>query len=272
VLSAGAVVAVIVSLAGYIGVAARGFPARFPDFSEQRIAGHEVWKAGSCFLTGNPDYRRWSLNECTRIATGPRKVLLWGDSFAAQYVPGVILNAKLLNLTAIQYTAAGCPPVLSYTSYARSLCASFNAHALDIIDAEGIDTVIISGRWTDMKQRGLGEISSTLRALDQRRIAVFVVGQSPEFVEDVQVIDFLKGDKSPDAVNRWGVFFGPELNSEILAIVGAGRFIDPMPPLCDGSVCTYKDRGVFLFEDYGHFSAEGSRRVVSKLFVGKKDL
>jgi peptidoglycan/LPS O-acetylase OafA/YrhL len=258
----------VACLVGFVGVRANGFPTRFPNFTERAIVGHDQWNTGTCFLTGNPNYRSWSLDKCTRIATGPHKVLLWGDSFAAQYVPGILANAAALKTTVIQYTAAGCPPVLSYRSYARVLCSEFNAHALDIIREEGIDTVVLSARWTDMRQRGFAEIGSTLSALQALGIHVILIGQSPEFVEDVQVVAFLKGSESPDAMNRWTVFFGASINDQLAAVAGHGsRFINPMPALCSGLMCLYQDKGAFLFEDYGHYSAEGSRRVVQDLLV-----
>jgi peptidoglycan/LPS O-acetylase OafA/YrhL len=252
---------------GIVGIAGRGFPARFPGYVKQDIAGHDLWKRGICFVTGETDYRDWSLRDCTRIATGPRKVLLWGDSFAGQYVSGLLANAEALHATVIQYTAAGCPPVLSYRSYARPWCTVFNERALEIIRAEKVRTVFLSARWTDLLQRGLDQIDSTLSALDAMGVRVVLVGQSPQFAADVQVIAFLKGSKDPGAVNRWTVFFPVAINDTLRGIAGRHAFIDPMLPFCDGATCIYQDRGTFLFEDYGHFSAAGSSSVVRALFV-----
>jgi peptidoglycan/LPS O-acetylase OafA/YrhL len=252
---------------GAVGIATNGLPFRFPDFVEQTIPGHSEWKPGRCFLEGDPDYRKWSLKDCTRVATGPHKVLLWGDSFAGQYVPGMLAHADALRSTIIQYTAAGCPPVLSYRSYARIKCSEFNAHALDIIREQNIDTVVVAGRWTDMRQRGLAEIGSTLSELDAMGVRVLLIGQSPEFTANVQVISFLKGSKMPDAVNRWKVFFPSTINQQLQALAGQNVFVDPMHVLCDAELCTYEDHGIYLFEDYGHMSVEGSSRVVERLLV-----
>jgi peptidoglycan/LPS O-acetylase OafA/YrhL len=267
VLAGGLGAIALTCLLGLVGIAGGGFPGRFPDFAEQSVPGHAQWKTGRCFLTGDPDDRQWSLRDCTRIATGPRKVLLWGDSFASQYVPGIIANADALHATVIQYTAAGCPPVLSYRSDARPQCSAFNANALAIIRAAGIDRVILSARWTDLLQRGLDQIGSTLSALDAMGVPVVVIGQSPEFLADVQVIAFLKGSRAPSAVNRWPVAFPLAVNETLRRFVGAHRFIDPMPALCDGATCIYEDRRSFLFEDDGHYSAAGSRLAVQALLL-----
>lgn len=256
----------LVCLLGYSGVRAGGFPSRFPNFKEQAILGHAVWLPQKCFLGGNPVLSQWSPQECTRIATGPRRVMLWGDSFAAQYIPGIISQANRLKATVIEYTAAGCPPVLSFRSYSRIGCTAFNAHAIDIIRAQHIDTVILSARWTDLESRGLNQLKSTLKMLGDLGVRVIVIGQSPEFPEDVQIISFLKGSQAPDATNRWTVFFDPAINTRLVEIAEGATFINPMSALCDGTRCTYQDKGVYLFEDFGHLSALGSDRVVRSLF------
>jgi peptidoglycan/LPS O-acetylase OafA/YrhL len=257
-------------LLGFVGIAGRGFPARYPGFAAQPIPGYEQWKIGRCFLGEDPDYRDWSPRDCTRIATGPHKVLLWGDSYAGHYVPGILANADAVHATVIQYTAAGCPPVLSFRSYSKPGCQPFNAHALAVIRDEHVQTVVLSARWTGLSHLGLDldQIGSTLSDLDAMGVRVVLVGQSPEFAADAPVISFLKGSGGPDAVNRWTVAFPLAINDTLRRIAGNHAFIDPMPPLCDGRICTYQDRRTFLFDDFGHLSAVGSSLAVRQLFVG----
>jgi peptidoglycan/LPS O-acetylase OafA/YrhL len=265
---AGAIGAIAVAvLLGFAGIAGQGFPARFPSFALTAVPGEEQWKTGRCFLNVDPDYRDWSLSDCTRIATGPRKVLLWGDSYAAHYIPGILANADALQATVIQYTAAGCPPMLSFRSRAAPRCHKFNAHALDIIRAEKVQTVILAARWTDRVRDGLDRIGSTLSALDAMGEHVVLVGQSPEFAADAPIIAFLKGSRDPGVVNRWKVAFPLAINDTLRALAGGNVFVDPMPLLCDGATCTYQDRGALLFEDYGHYSAAGSSLAVRGLLM-----
>jgi hypothetical protein len=255
----------VACLLGVVGIAGHGFPARFPSFAEQEISGHEQWKIGRCFLPGDVEELDWSASDCTRIATGPHKVMLWGDSYAAHYVPGIIANADAFHATLLQYTASGCPPALSL--HARPRCEKFNAHALDIIRAQHVQTVILSARWTDHLHSSLDQIGSTLAALDAMGVKVMLVGQSPEFAADAPVIAFLKGSRDPGAINQWTVAFPLAINATLRRIAGSHDFIDPMAALCDGPTCTYQDRGTFLFDDYGHYSAAGSNIAVRRLFV-----
>ncbi|WEX11613.1 acyltransferase family protein [Chelativorans sp. AA-79] len=260
-----AAIAVFATL-GAIGARAQGFPGRFPDFAEQKIAGNEQWRLKDCFRINDINARPWDAKACTLTSGGTRKVLLWGDSFAAQYVPGIVGNADRIDATVIQYTGPGCPPVLSYMSYGRPLCKDFNAKALEFIEKEGVDAVILGARWTDLQSRGLEELRSTLDALKKMGREVYILGQSPEFSMDVQVIAYMQGSRDPAALDRWDVFFDPEINDELQGLAEGAVFINPMAELCAGRSCVYRDKGVFLFEDYGHFSAEGAKRAVEAYF------
>ena len=196
---------------------------------------------------------------------GP-KALLWGNSFAAQYVPGILANASQISAKVIQYTAAGCPPIISYYSYARPRCTDFNANALRTIKDRNIRIVILSARWTDLLSRGLDQLQSTLAALMPLGVKVYVIGQSPQFAVNVQVIAYSKGSRDPDAVDRWTIFFDPAINEQLKQQAGLATFIDPLQALCEGSICPYREKGQYLYEDAEHFSVIGSAKAVAAYF------
>lgn len=264
----GGVLAIIVfCILGGAGIATDGFAVRYPDYKHEKIAGNDQWRRGSCFLNDNPDIGKWSKDACVLTLESNPKALLWGDSFAAQYSPGIAGNNENIRYSVIQYTAAGCPPVLSYHSLARPKCKEFNQNALKIIRDNNIEMVILGAKWTDLQSRGLHQLSSTLEVLDEMGVKVYVLGQSPEFSIDVQILAYVKGDRTKQSLDSWKVFFDLGLNDELREIVGDERFINPMENLCDSAgVCAYRDKDVFLFEDYGHFSVEGSTRAVEKYF------
>ena len=269
-LAGGLAVMVFFAVGGALGIAAKGFPHRMQDFAEQDIPGHQHWNRGRCFLNDNPDISRWNAAACTLTegageATAPR-VLLWGDSFAAHYVPGILANAARTPAKIIQYTAAGCPPILSYYSHARPRCSGFNANALKIIDEQDIDTVVLSARWTDMQSRGLDQLAHTLAEIAPLNLKVYVIGQSPQFAADIQVIAHAKGSRDPEASDSWRIFFDPAINAELKRHAGTATFIDPLKALCEGAFCPYRDNGTYLFEDAEHFSVEGSSRAVAAFF------
>jgi hypothetical protein len=127
--------------------------------------------------------------------------------------------------------------------------------------------VFLAARWTEMPPSALGLIRRTLLTLKTLGVRAVLIGQSPEFAEDVHVIAYFKGDGAPDAVNRWTVLFNLAFNDRLAKIAEGFEFINPVAALCTGKTCTYEDKGVFLYSDFGHMSAEGSRRAVRTMFT-----
>ena len=251
---------------GYFGVATGGAQWRFPPFPETLDDAQEnLWKTNTCFLTGDYDLRAWNLPECTRAAGGPRKILLWGDSFAAHYTPGLAAESSAIPAQIIQYTAAGCPPILSYYSYARPNCQAFNANALNVIRENKIDTVILSSRWRDLQQRGFAGLTDTVNRLKEMGVDVWVIGQSPEFPANISLIDYKNRSAGPGS-QSWPIAVEPGLNEEIREASAGAHFIDPLKLLCDNRMCPYRDGEHLLYADFGHFSKYGSLRAVESYF------
>jgi peptidoglycan/LPS O-acetylase OafA/YrhL len=257
VIGAGLAALALIGAIGAVGWASNGLPQRFPAQQSQPQTATEAanqWRNGTCFFEGDLDFSGWSADACAINPSGETPVLLWGDSFAAHYAPGIIAAAEGGPTRIYQYTAAGCPPALDYYSYARPNCRAFNQNALRLIDELGVKRVIISARWIDLRLRGLDLLRSTLDELKRRDVEVYIIGQSPMFITDVAVIAARRPSES-----AWPMSIDPHINDELHTIVGAdARFIDPLESLCAEGRCTFRSEGRFRYYDYGHFSAEGS--------------
>ena len=249
---------------GVAGALANGFPQRFPDFSTQKVAVGN-WRNGVCFNEGSSPIETWNLADCTRTHGFATNVMLWGDSFAAHYVPGLEANIDKIQANVVQYTYAGCPPDLTYFSYARPNCTRFNKRALTIIRDAGIQSVILSGRWTDYETRGFDGLRHTIATLHGLGVRVYVIGQSPEFIADVQKIAFFARRAHADN-SEWPMAMDPRINEKVQPFTEGATFIDPLTSLCDAKGCSYADAGTgqFLYFDYGHFSTAGAILAVSK--------
>lgn len=265
---AGQAVALAVGVAVGVGlVSAHGLPKRFPNFGTHAIAGVKDWGGGRCFNQNATHATPWSAEACTRIHGPNGRILVWGDSFAAQYMPGILRDQARINADVMQYTFAGCPPILAYKSFARVACAPFNHHALDIIDKYQVDTVVLAGLWQDVPAGTLNKLHETVEALKRKGVQVFVIGQSPMFIMDVQHIDYISGGwRQREGAVSWPVAFKPSLNEAVKAQAKDGVFIDPTPFLCEGGRCAYRDGSTFYVADYGHFSTDGALRAVRAYF------
>jgi peptidoglycan/LPS O-acetylase OafA/YrhL len=266
VLTAGIGVVLAGVALGWFGATFKGVAERFPDFAERRITGTEDWGGNRCF---NQDATRpidWDAKGCTRVHGANGRILVWGDSFAAHYMPGVLRDASRINADVMQYTFAGCPPILEYYSFARVGCSISNARVLSLIRDENIDTVIMIGRWTDVPRRTLKSLPNTISELKKLGARVYVFGQSPQFAMDVQRIDYISGARMKPGIYSWHVFFSKDLNATLRQLAVGATFIDPMSHLCSNLSCPYRKDDDYYYADYGHFSTSGSMRAVSAYF------
>jgi len=245
----------VIGLIGAYGWATGGTLTSFGTSAAPKQEKGNGWRNGECFYETKPN-AAWNPRACVINPQGGLPVLLWGDSFAAHYTPGIVANLAEGGAARVyEYTAAGCPPALAYFSQARPWCTDFNRNALVEIQKLGIERVILSARWVDLRRRGLDQLGSTLEALKKLDVETFVVGQSPIFITDVSVIGARGNDK-------WYSTVDDSLNAQLKALTekGGATFIDPTLALCDGDTCDIRVDGQYLYFDYGHFGDFGSER------------
>jgi hypothetical protein len=256
----------LVGLLAFGGVVAiAGVPSRFPDFMAVDTSAQSAWGGPQCFNEKLSRPIPWDQTQCTRTHGSHHRILLWGDSFAAQYAPGLIGDAAARDADVLQYTFAGCPPLLAFASLSRVGCQVSNARVPGMVSRLHIDTVVLAARWTDTPRRTALRLHETIAALQASGAHVYVIGQSPEFSADVQRIDYLTGQhRAP--VGRWQISFDPAINRMLASESRDAHFIDPLAALCTGAVCPYRRGSVWLFGDYGHFSRAGSEEAVKDYF------
>jgi len=254
---------------GLVGVWSHGAHFLHPGFTASAQAetagGPDLWLTDRCFLE-DQDAAAWAGDQCVRTHGASGNALLWGDSFAAQYIPGLIANQDKLTRNIVEYTFAGCPPILSYRSYARPGCEDFNARVFDVVSRYHIDTVVLSARWDEMRERGLQGLSDTVDQLRAKGLTVYVIGQSPMFAFDVNVLDYRGAGKNAAGDGEWYLSFTRALSDSIRTASAQAHFVDPLPAFCQGSTCRYETPTGLLFADYGHYSELGSDLAVKSYF------
>jgi peptidoglycan/LPS O-acetylase OafA/YrhL len=267
VLTAGFAMVVAGLVVGGAAIATQGLPARFPGYIDRPIPGEEAWGGPRCFNRDDGlDAASWEATACTRIHGRHGRILLWGDSFAAQYTPGVIHDAQRIDADVLQYTFTGCPPLLDYFSYAHAKCGPHNRAVPDIVRQQHIDTVVMAGRWAGLPRAEVDQLGKTVATLKALGVRVFVIGQSPQFPADVRRLDYLSGSRMRPGLAYWPVTFDRSLNQHLATLSAGATFIDPLQTLCRPTDCPYRDGATFYFLDYGHFSAAGSVRAVKAYF------
>ncbi|MDH3737701.1 MAG: SGNH hydrolase domain-containing protein, partial [Alphaproteobacteria bacterium] len=192
---------------------------------------------------------------------GAANALLWGDSFAAHYVPGLQSNRDAWSHNILQYTAAQCAPVFGWDPFISPNCAEFNDHVLDVVEKFQIETVIVAADWNAAFGQGLppGGITATVRSLSALGLKVIVIGQSPVFRPNIEWLAArgLFDDGAP-------IEFDKDINTRILQQSSGAVFIDPLPFLCDDTTCRYRTAENSHFSDSVHLSVFGSEWLVAQ--------
>ncbi len=269
IFSATAIAIVLASTVGLAGVSSKGFPARYPAFSWQEIPGKERFNERSCFLDEDQTYREWRGKDCYLAHGGGRgTVLLWGDSYAAHYAPGITDQAQQFDIDMLQYTASACPPIFGYYTATRPHCREFNEQIPRLIEKFHVTAVIMAGRWESLLKRGVGpaDVAATVKRLQGLGMQVYVVGQSPAFYNDAQIL-FAQSKLTADAAEGSApLSFKRSINSKLHDALPPQVFIDPLRYLCAEKDCAYRRQGQFMVGDAGHFSVFGSNLAVARYF------
>ncbi len=253
-------------------VATEGLPFRYPRFQLVSAPGESHYDAAmgeSCFLGDPQTFADWGGEKCFVTKNGGPNVLLWGDSFAAHYVPGLRNQADRVQASILQYTLSACPPVLGFDTLSNPPCRAFNDNVTRVVEQYAIDAVIVSGRWDYAFKRHVqpAQITASLARLRELGVDVYVIGQSPMFGNQVQVL-FAQAGGSSDMLEGWGhVIFGADMNDKLAAAVPSGaHFIDPLARMCRLPTCPYRLDGIFMMWDQGHYTVHGSAQAVKSYF------
>lgn len=268
---------------GALFSASNGLPGRFPFGPTP--AGAESVRLHQCFLEFSDPIDQWSPAACRLGAThaGAPVVFVWGDSFAAHYVPGLVRRSDDGEAYAVvQANFAACPPLLGNWDRVDQRCAAFNERVMATLEELKPQVVVLAASWSYARDAYAGD-PDLLGALLKRTIArvrlagasrVVIVGDSPRYHFDVEQINL----SSPAglAIPR---------NTDVVESVAARAnwgsdvvFVSPMATLCYEGQCRFRDEeGRILQWDDGHFTIAGSDYMVRRMLgnaigeVGSKD-
>ena len=253
---------------GIAGIASHGFTIRYPNFAVKAIPGVERYNGRTCFLNEEQSASEWQGNKCLLNHVNGPTVLLWGDSFAAHYAPGIVDEANKLTANYLQYTSSSCPPIFDFQSGNVPNCRAFNDNVPKILAQYKISTVVMSGRWESIFKRGVSpdDVAATVNRLKKIGVQVYVIGQSPEFYNEVQIIFAQAGYGATTLEASAPLSFNRKINIQLESALPDNTFIDPLKALCGPTDCEYLRNGQYIIWDYGHFSAFGSRLAVAGYF------
>jgi peptidoglycan/LPS O-acetylase OafA/YrhL len=283
-----------VALTGAFGaavVAAHGFPSRWPativgldhDFAKDiETAG----RSRTCFLDADQTPNDYS-SECVDPAAGHEGqplVLLWGDSHAADLMPGLRALQAKAGWRLAQFTASGCPPVIGLVVPERPACKAMNDVVLERVKAIKPDVVILSGYWdyegflirrSGFDQAYAAKLMETIADIKAAGVArVVVAGSAPNWRTSVPklligIVRSQPNEPVPQRLSRR--YLGPhdDLLLKVATEQAGAQFVSIFDYLCDESSCivtTGQDWQGVLTSDSAHFTLHGATMVVEYIW------
>lgn len=253
---------------GFAVDSTEGLPGRFGDKLISLNCDLGTYNLGTCFLKEDQHYTEWKGEECFLQSDHASNTLLWGDSFAAHYVPGIKDSAHLFGSNILQYTAGGCAPAFNYDPLYRPQCKQFSAQINHILSTYDIQTVVMAAGWKLALENGLTyqDLENTVDVLREKGLRVVMIGQSPRFnqsVEDISNRARIRGSKITESTVSMAL---SAINSTLREIAGPGNFVDPSELFCDKQKCVFEGSEGFYFWDDGHLTTLGSKLSIEYIF------
>ena len=260
----GALAAAVISTSGY---AAR-LPSDVQELLAEKYDYRSAYREGVCFL--RPEQSFSDIDEKTCLPTAGRTVLLWGDSYAAHYVPGLKGRIEELGYTFAQANASLCAPIIGRENPKRRHCRTFNDSVFEWIRKTRPSIVILSAAWP-IDAGSLKQFDASLSKLEQvSGVKIVVLGQSPLYRDAVPAIlaeRWLRGERSEYSLTDLspGAFI---VDTTISALVSARKnigYVSVMNAACPSKSCRVYDGEPFHF-DRGHLTARGSISIARAIF------
>ena len=232
----------------------------------------DAYRAGSCFrLTDAP------LDEAQCMTPAPNKIniLLWGDSYAAHYYPGLsrLLDRQTTNL--MQATQAGCMPTFKPDPKDKIWCRYFAGVMTPWFETRKPDLVLISSDWIEHGRPAfydsmIENIRGTIASLSGRGIPVILLGPSVQFKDRLPPMliraHLRQIQPSPREMVRPDIFALDARMKAALPTTDKFTYVSILEAVCPAQQCPLTvDDDVPLAWDFAHLTVEGSVYVTSKI-------
>jgi peptidoglycan/LPS O-acetylase OafA/YrhL len=230
-----------------------------------------LFRSGSCFTQSFATFDE----KCLQLAPGKTNVLLWGDSYAAQYFHGFSKSADPQAVNILQATQAACMPTFAAASQGVASCRDFAARMDAFFAGSKPDLVILSADWGEYA-RGprfdgmIADIKRTIARLNASGIPAVLLGPPVQFRS--RLPSMLMRAQLRGAELRADDFILPdifELDARIrTALPSRDKFsyVSVVNAVCPARQCplTIGEDIPFAW-DHAHLTAEGSEYVVNRI-------
>ena len=256
-------------LAGFVSLAFlnHGFPSRLPDYLlPAELARRTNTPHDECFRNANST-KQTTETYCSfgsAPATGRPTAILWGDSFANQYLEPISSAALGNEIHGLIATQSGCRAFVdgeASNAGDQPPCRQFNRSTLEFVLAQAEPSIVVLGSNWD----NAAEISAlTDRLLSAGKTVVLIMPLLNIGFDLTQrwIENQIRAGK---AIDEWKVEAGPgltmsALRSDITGVLNRYRdnphliTVDPQPVVCEQGYCYLVRNGQANFRDTAHIS------------------
>jgi hypothetical protein len=229
-----------------------------------------IYRAGSCFGLGTGVVN----GSCLALAPGKTNLLLWGDSFAAQYYHGLREGTDPEKLDVLQATMPACMPTLDAEAQANGACRGLAAQMQRFFAGQRPDLVVMTADWLEYARPPrfagmIADIRKTLAELGGAGIPVVLLGPAVQFrsrLPSILVRMRLRGIEGLSDNIVLPEIFGLDAMMKGALPSGDGfAYVSVLDAVCPKQTCPLMVRGVPLSWDHAHLTSEGSAYVMTRL-------
>ncbi|MET0676219.1 MAG: acyltransferase family protein [Bradyrhizobium sp.] len=255
--------------AGFTSMAflSKGFPGRLPDYLlEAELARRTITPRDECFRDGNST-KRAAETYCgfgSKLEPGRASAILWGDSFANQYLEPLTLAALDNNIHGLIATQGACRAFVDdAAANARDEppCRQFNRSTLDfVLGPAGPRIVVLGSNWGNPAEAA----ALVDRLLSAGKVVVLILPLLDLGFDLPQrwVVNQIRAGR---AIGEWKVEADPRLTmsarrTDLARDLDRHRanprlvVVDPQSVVCDQGYCYLVRNGQANFRDDAHIS------------------
>jgi peptidoglycan/LPS O-acetylase OafA/YrhL len=231
-----------------------------------------IYRAGSCFRYdgGVVDDAR-----CLGAVADKQNVLLWGDSYAAQYYHGLdrAIDRERVNL--LQATQAACMPTLNASAQGNASCRSFAGQMDALFRDRKPDLVILSADWLEYARPPrfdgmIADLNQTIARINALGVAAVLLGPGVQFRSRLPSMlmraQLRHIDPLPQDFVLPDIFGLDRMMKAALPAREKFSYISVVDAICPARRCPLTiDGGIPLAWDHAHLTAEGSAYVMESM-------
>lgn len=278
----GPAVAVLAIFATF-GLATHGAAFRFPAQVRSQLMAAD-WSS-DCLFQKTDGPVTFPQPDCT-FGSGQHRVALLGDSVAASFSPALVNHLTPRGIALSQMTHGLCYPARRsvWNGSLADPCPGFISRAIDQINAEHYDLVIVMASWPSFNQDVridgqvapplddvvaetlAADISETIASIHAPVLLLMPQPQAPVPVRDYAARYYISQGRPLVTFSQTLRDFMDQQNSKfsVLERVTAPNLqrLYPHEALCDANSCPFVENRNLLLSDTMHLTAAGSAKLI----------